>query len=137
MQGLPPGFAPSGQQYSSHVQDPSAQRPARSQVAVSQRAQVEGPGRTRKWNHGPPRCRHRWSPHHLDQLFANGQPRPVPPYFRMVEASAWVNGEKSRAALVRPYPDPRSVMSKRIVAAPSRWPSSLASNVTPPPLSEL
>ena len=40
-------------------------------------------------------------------------PRPVPPYSRVVEVSAWVNGSKIMASLSGAIPTPVSVSSKR------------------------
>ena len=36
-------------------------------------------------------------PHGLDQALADRQPRPLPPYWRVVERSAWMNGGNSSA----------------------------------------
>ena len=61
------------------------------------------------------------------------RPRPVPPYFRVVEASAWVNGRKSRASCSTLMPIPESLT--RITnesAAPSRAGSRAAEIVIVP-----
>ena len=47
-------------------------------------------------------------------------PSPVPPYLRVVDASAWTNGENSAAAWSGRIPIPVSVMVKRTVALPFR-----------------
>ena len=47
-------------------------------------------------------------------------PSPVPPYLRVVDASAWTNGANSAATWSGRIPIPVSVTVKRTVAAPSR-----------------
>src|ERR1019366_2763040 len=60
------------------------------------------------------------------------RPSPVPPYLRVVDASAWTNGENSVATWSGRMPIPVSVMAKRTVAMPARWLSSATSSVTSP-----
>ena len=45
-------------------------------------------------------------PHQLDQALEIARPRPVPPYFRVVEASAWLNSVNSRVRLCLADADP-------------------------------
>lgn len=60
-------------------------------------------------------------------------PRPVPPYRRVVEASAWAKGSKSRSAVAGSIPTPVSVTSKRTVTpAAVGWPATPARSTTSP-----
>ena len=56
----------------------------------------------------------------LEELIEEiASPRPVPPYFRVVETSAWVNASKILDCLLGlEGPCPVSVTSKRITAPP-------------------
>ena len=47
-------------------------------------------------------------------------PSPVPPYLRVVEASAWTKGENNAATWSGRIPIPVSVTAKRTVAVPPR-----------------
>ena len=48
------------------------------------------------------------------------RPRPVPPYFRVVEASAWLNSVNSRVRASSPMPIPVSVTAIRSAASVSQ-----------------
>ena len=47
--------------------------------------------------------------------------RPVPPYLRVVEASAWVKGLKSRAICSGVIPIPSLLTVTRTNSRPPRW----------------
>ena len=61
-------------------------------------------------------------------------PRPVPPYRRVVDASAWLNGSNSAACRSGGMPMPVSRTSKRSTRAvrPRRWRAATRDPATPP-----